>query len=120
MLLTDSNQFQEQWTLARVITLYPGPDGHVRTVDVKVCTVSTNSSNKKSGARKKAGPNSLGVKMTTLRRPVAKLVRLFEEETQTPETIHTTEGDQTSDEPTASSRGRMCRPEPLKGTEQSL
>ena len=120
VLLTDSNQFQEQWTLARVITLYPGPDGYVRTVDVKVCTVSPNSSKKKSGARKKAGPNSLGVKTTTLRRPVAKLVRLFEEETQTPETIHTTEGDQTSDEPTASSRGRMCRPEPLKGTEQSL
>ena len=99
VLLTDAGQFQEQWTLARVTATHPGPDGHVRAVDIQVCTVEPNSTKKKSGA------SSQGVKMTTLRRPVTKLVRLFYEERQTlirdqtPETLPTTEGDQTSNEP---------------------
>ena len=86
VLLTDSNQFQEHWTLARVTALYPGADGLVRTVDVRVCRAIPTSS------RQMSGFSSPDVRTTVLRRPVAKLVRLFSEDDQT------TEGDQTDHE----------------------
>ena len=69
VLLTDSNQFQEHWTLAKVTTLYPGEDGLVRAVDVRVCRATTPSSDQTSGT------SSPSVKTTVLRRPVSKLVR---------------------------------------------
>ena len=73
VLLTDSNQFQEHWTLARVTALYPGEDGLVRAVDVRVCRATPPSSKQTSGS------SSPAVKTTVLRRPV---VRLFPEEDQ--------------------------------------
>ena len=36
VLLTDGNEFQCQWTMAKVIKTFPGVDGLVRTVDVQV------------------------------------------------------------------------------------
>ena len=76
VLLTDANQFQEHWTMARVTTLYPGEDGLVRAVDVKVCRATPPSSDQTQR------PDSPPVRTTILRRPVSKLVRLLPEEEQ--------------------------------------
>ena len=43
VLLTDGNHFQTHWTMARVVTLYPGDDHLVRAVDVKVCKATSTS-----------------------------------------------------------------------------
>ena len=37
-MLTDGNVFQQQWSMAKVIAVYPGKDGVVRAVDVQVET----------------------------------------------------------------------------------
>ena len=36
VLLTDGNVFQQQWSTAKIIEVYPGKDGAVRAVDVQV------------------------------------------------------------------------------------
>ena len=59
--------------MARVVTLYPGEDGLVRAVDLKVCKATPTTDHTRKG-------DSPPVKMSILRRPVSRLVRLHPEE----------------------------------------
>ena len=36
VLLKDTDAFQRSWPMGRVTHVYPGTDGHVRVVDVKI------------------------------------------------------------------------------------
>ena len=74
VLLTDANQFQSHWSLAKVETLYPGEDHLVRAVDVRVCKATP-----PIGDQTKRPATPL-IKNSLLRRPITKLVRLFPEE----------------------------------------
>ena len=71
VLMTDGNVFQAHWTMAKVIEVYPGDDGLVRAVDLKVCNAVPPNPNKNS---KCINPE---VKTRVFRRPVTKLVLLL-------------------------------------------
>ena len=81
VLLTDANQFVEHWNMARVVTLYPGTDGLVRAVDLKVCKATPTSNHN----RKDESPP---IKTSLLRRPVTRLVRLHPEEELFDQDVH--------------------------------
>ena len=73
VMLTDGQQFKCQWSMAKIIKVYPGSDGYVRAVDVQLehVILPTSYTNKDQLAKK--------IKTTTsiLRRPVTKLALLL-------------------------------------------
>ena len=73
VMLTDGNVFQQQWSMARVIAVYPGKDGVVRAVDVQVETaiLPKNYDNKLQLAQ------NIKTRTAVYRRPVHKLVMLL-------------------------------------------
>ena len=73
VMLTDGSHFKAQWSMAKVIQVYPGRDGLVRTVDVQLETRAlpkTHNSNQQLAEK---------IKTTTsiLRRPITKLALLL-------------------------------------------
>ena len=75
VMMTDGNVFQAQWTMAKVIKIYPGQDGMVRAVDVQVETATI----PKTYASKTELAQQMEVKSAVYRRPVHKLVLLLPE-----------------------------------------
>ena len=73
VMLTDGNEFKCQWSMAKVLKVYPGVDGIVRAVDVQVETkiIPSNYANKDDLAAKMKTRTSL------FRRPVTKLALLL-------------------------------------------
>ena len=73
VLLTDGNKFQCQWSLAKIIAVYPGKDKVVRIVDVQVETriIPPNSNTKDELAKK------MTTRTSVYRRPVCKLSMLL-------------------------------------------
>ena len=73
VLLTDGNVFLQQWSTARILKTYPGADGAVRAVDVKVV---------KSYVPEKYDPkiklaDQIIIKTAVYRRPIHKLAMLL-------------------------------------------
>ena len=73
VMLTDGNVYHCQWTMAKIVAVYPGKDGIVRAVDVQIEQAVT-----PQGCKTKS---QLARKMTTktsiYRRPVCKLSMLL-------------------------------------------
>ena len=73
VMLTDGNEFNCQWTMAKVIQVYPGSDNFVRAVDVQL--------EKKIIPKSYSTKEQLIKKITTrtsiLRRPITKLALLL-------------------------------------------
>ena len=73
VMLTDGNAFQCQWTMAKVIKVYPGRDGLVRAVDVQLETkIIPAGCNTKEQLVK-----NIRTSTSILRRPVTKLALLL-------------------------------------------
>ena len=69
VLLTDGNFPRGQWPLARVVSVFKGEDGLVRSVDVKTSsTVVTRARRRRQG--------EIRTTTTILKRPITKLCRL--------------------------------------------
>ena len=72
-MLTNGNVYHCQWTMAKIVAVYPGKDGIVRAVDVQIEQAVTPQSCKTK--------SQLARKMTTktsiYRRPVCKLSMLL-------------------------------------------
>ena len=73
VLLTDGNVFLQQWSTARILKIYPGADGAVRAVDVKVV---------KSYVPEKYDPkiklaDQIIIKTAVYRRPIHKIAMLL-------------------------------------------
>ena len=68
MLLKDKTYFQTHWGLARIVKLYPGEDGLVRSIDVKVCTVK-----KPDKSKPRIPLDKLKSRTTIFRRPISRL-----------------------------------------------
>ena len=73
VMLTDGNEFKCQWSMAKVIKVYPGVDGYVRAVDVQVETkvLPTTYANKEDLAAK------IKTRTSLFRRPITKLALLL-------------------------------------------
>ena len=73
VMLTDGNAFQCQWTMAKVINVYPGKDGLVRAVDVQIerKVIPANCNSKELLAR------DITTKTSIFRRPVTRLALLL-------------------------------------------
>ena len=73
VMLTDGKEFKCQWSMARVIKVYPGVDGHVRAVDVTMETkiLPTTYTNKEDLAAK------IKTRTSIFRRPITKLALLL-------------------------------------------
>ena len=73
VLVNDGTEYLCQWTLAKVIQVYPGNDGCVRAVDVQIVhkIVPTKYNSKEEFLRK------LKTRISVSRRPVAKLSMLL-------------------------------------------
>ena len=73
VMLTDGNAFQCQWTMAKVVNVYPGKDGLVRAVDVQLekRIIPAGCNTKEQLARKIRTTTSI------LRRPVTRLALLL-------------------------------------------
>ena len=76
VMMTDGNMFQAQWTMAKVIKVYPGQDGLVRAADVQVKTAIL----PKKYASKTEIAQLIQSKTAVYRRPVHKLALLLPEE----------------------------------------
>ena len=73
VLLRDKSYFQTHWGLARVVELFPGRDGLVRSVDVVTCKVK-----QPDQKEKRRNPlSSFKSRKTTLRRPITSLSLLI-------------------------------------------
>ena len=72
VLIRDKTYFQTHWGLARVVKLYPGEDGLVRSVDVKVCTVK-----KPDQSKPRIPLDKLKSRTSIFRRPIFKLSLLI-------------------------------------------
>ena len=70
-MLTDGNVYQCQWTMAKVVAVYPGKDHIVRAVDVQVerAVIPTDCKTKAQLAQK--------ITTAVYRRPVCKLSMLL-------------------------------------------
>ena len=79
VLLTDHSTYQCQWIHAMVTAVYPGQDGVVRAVDLRIETIS--APDKWKG--KQDFLQKLKKRTTICRRPVAQLTLLLPEGTQT-------------------------------------
>ena len=73
VMLTDGNVYHCQWTMARVIAVYPGKDGMVRSVDVQIeqAVIPKGCKTKKQLASK------MTTKTSIFRRPICKLSMLL-------------------------------------------
>ena len=93
VLLTDGNVFQQQWTTAKVIAVYPGKDGAVRAVDVQVVKhqMPDKYDNKLSLAKQ------MVIKTAIYRRPIHRLAMLLSID-EVPESCKTAEEDMPSSE----------------------
>ena len=99
VLMKDASKFKTHWGMARVSKVFPGKDGLVRAVEVKV----TKAVIPKEVPGKAAKWNEIKIKRSTLRRPVAKLALLVPS---------SNEGSFIG--------GSMFRPEALPGTSSSI
>ena len=72
-MLTDGNVFQQQWSMAKVIAVYPGKDGVVRAVDVQVETAIL----PKNYDTKLQLAQTIKTRTAVYRRPVHKLAMLL-------------------------------------------
>ena len=72
-MLTDGNVFHCQWTMGRILKIYPGRDGAVRAVDVQIETkvIPANCNSKKQLVR------DITTKTAVYRRPITKLALLL-------------------------------------------
>ena len=70
VLLTDGNVFQQHWSTAKIIKVYPGADGAVRAADVRVAMPEKYDSKKKLAEQ-------IVVKAAVYRRPIHKLAMLL-------------------------------------------
>ena len=75
VMMTDGNFFQAQWTMAKVVKVYPGQDGLVRAADIQVETAFI----PKKYASKTELAQLIKAKTAVYRRPVHKLVLLLPE-----------------------------------------
>ena len=73
VMLTDGNVFQCQWTMAKIVAVYPGKDGVVRAVDVQVETAVI----PKDYDSKVKLAQQIITKTAVYRRPVHKLAMLL-------------------------------------------
>ena len=73
VLLTENDTYQCQWITAKVVAVYPGKDGVVRTVDLQIEHIST----PEKWTNKKDFLNKLKKRTTISRRPVSKLSLLL-------------------------------------------
>ena len=73
VMLTDGNEFQCQWTMAKVIQVYPGRDGLVRAVDVQLEAriLPKNITSKQQLSK------DIRTKTSIFRRPITKLALLL-------------------------------------------
>ena len=73
VMLTDGNEFQCQWTMAKVIKTYPGRDGLVRAVDVQLehKVIPKNCTSKDQLSQR------ITTRTSVLRRPITKLALLL-------------------------------------------
>ena len=73
VMLTDGNEFKCQWSMAKVIKVYPGVDGYVRAVDIQVETkiLPTKYTSKDDLAAK------IKTRTSIFRRPITKLALLL-------------------------------------------
>ena len=76
VLLTDHSTYQCQWINARIVAVYPGKDGVVRTVDLQIEHVSTPP----KWASKKDFMDKLKTRTVITRRPVSQLTLLLAED----------------------------------------
>ena len=80
VLMKDSSSFSTHWGIARVPQVFPGTDGLVRTVEVKVCKAVLPT---KTG-KKPITQQQMKIKTSILRRPVTKLALLIRNERDLP------------------------------------
>ena len=73
VMLTDGNEFQCKWAMAKVVKLFPGPDGLVRAVDVQV----EKRVIPKGCSTKQQLIKGITTKMSIFRRPITKLALLL-------------------------------------------
>ena len=73
VLLRDKTYFQTHWGLARVVELFPGKDGLVRSVDVVICKVKQ----PEKMPKRKNPLSRFKSRKTTLRRPITSLSLLL-------------------------------------------
>ena len=73
VMLTDGNDFKCQWSMAKVVNVYPGVDGYVRAVDVQVeaAILPTKYTSKADLAAK------IKTRTSLFRRPITKLALLL-------------------------------------------
>ena len=73
VMLTDGNHFKCQWSMGRILKVYPGKDKLVRTVDVQVENniIPANCNSKKQLVR------DIRTKTSIYRRPITKLALLL-------------------------------------------
>ena len=73
VLMMDGNKFHSQWTMGKVVKIYPGKDNLIRAVDVQTETVimPPSSTNKTLSATK------MKTKTSIFRRPISKLALLL-------------------------------------------
>ena len=73
VMLTDGKEFNCQWTMAKIVKVYPGQDGLVRSVDVQVehVIIPKNCYTKEDFARK------IKTRTAIYRRPITKLSMLL-------------------------------------------
>ena len=73
VMLTDGKEFGCQWTMAKIVAVYPGKDGLVRSVDVQVehVIIPSNCQTKSEFAAK------LKTRTAVYRRPITKLSMLL-------------------------------------------
>ena len=92
VMLTDGNVYQCQWTMAKVVAVYPGKDGVVRAVDVQVeLAIKPTECNSKAEYHTK-----LTTRTAIYRRPVHKLAMLLAAD-EVPEKAETSPEDQEED-----------------------
>ena len=72
VLMKDGSEFKTHWGMARISQVFPGKDGLVRAVEVKV----TKAVIPKKVPGRKAKWDEIRIKTSTLRRPVTKLALL--------------------------------------------
>ena len=94
VLLTENETYQCQWITAKVVAVYPGRDGVVRTVDLQVEHIST----PEKWDNKNDFINKMKRRTTISRRPVAKLFMLLAAD-ELPEHNITTEDSGTTFQP---------------------
>ena len=73
VMLTDGKEFHCQWTMAKVIAVYPGTDNLVRAVDVQVENVII----PKDCKTKAELANKITTRTSIYRRPISKLSMLL-------------------------------------------